>query len=441
MSLAIWERIKQHKVVQWALAYAAVGFALLQGLEVVAHALGWPAVTLRIATLVLLLGWPLVVVLAWYHGHKGQQRFSTVEISLLGVLVLVAGGVLWFFGSSPTRNSSPSTFAPPAHSIAVMPFVNMSGDAKDDYFSDGLSEELLHALTRVNELHVAARTSSFSFKGTAVDIPTVARRLNVRTVLEGSVRRAGDRVRITTQLIDAVSGYHMWSQTFDRELDDILALQTEIANSVARVLKITLLGEGQQKLVVGGTADPFAFDAYLRGRHGESIQDQANLRAALPALDEAVTLDPNYALAHAFRADVLAQLAGMWAQDAKERQRFNADARASADKAVALAPESGRVYSALAGVLTPSIESRKLQRCCRKSRTTKVTGLPTNTPKSTRTGATGTARWNGSPRPSSCRMVGCLQSRSTHFWIRSAARRSSKPLSASSTFPVRSRLR
>ena len=120
MSLAIWERIKQHKVVQWALAYAAVGFALLQGLEVVAHSLGWPAVALRIATLVLLLGWPLVVVLAWYHGHKGQQRFSTVEISILSVLVLVAGGVLWFFGASPTSKSASSAFAPPPHSIAVM---------------------------------------------------------------------------------------------------------------------------------------------------------------------------------------------------------------------------------------------------------------------------------------------------------------------------------
>ena len=267
------------------------------------------------------------------------------------MLVLVAGGVLWFFGASPASKSASSAFAPPPHSIAVMPFVNMSGDAKDEYFSDGLSEELLHALTRINELHVAARTSSFSFKGTAVDIPTIARRLNVGTVLEGSVRKAGDRVRITTQLIDAISGYHVWSQTFDRELDDILALQTEIATSVARALKITLLGEAQQKLVVGGTANPFAFDAYLRGRQGESIQDQANLRAALAALDEAVTLDPNYALAHAFRADVLAQLAGMWAQDAKERERLSADARAAAMIGVALAPESGRVYSALAGVL------------------------------------------------------------------------------------------
>ena len=119
----------------------------------------------------------------------------------------------------------------------------MSGDAKDEYFSDGLSEELLNTLVQINELQVAARTSSFSFKGTAADIPTVGRKLNVAAVLEGSVRKAGERVRITAQLINAVTGYHLWSETYDRDLKDIFALQSEIASAVATAMKVTLLGE------------------------------------------------------------------------------------------------------------------------------------------------------------------------------------------------------
>jgi adenylate cyclase len=143
-------------------------------------------------------------------------------------------------------------FAPPPHSIAVMPFANMSGDAKQEYFSDGVSEELLNALSRLNELQVAARTSSFSFKGQNVDVSTIAHKLNVGTVLEGSVRRAGRTVRITVQLVNAVSGFHLWSQTYDRDLKDILAVQTEVATAVAQQLQVELLGDVAARIEVGG---------------------------------------------------------------------------------------------------------------------------------------------------------------------------------------------
>ena len=149
-------------------------------------------------------------------------------------------------GAAPApivQNAPASAFSPPPHSLAVLPFVNMSGDPSQEYFSDGLTEELLNTLTRINELHVAARTSAFSFKGKDADINTIARKLNVAAVLEGSVRRSTHTVRITAQLVNAVTGFHVWSQTYDRNLGEVLTLETEIAASVANALKVTLLEE------------------------------------------------------------------------------------------------------------------------------------------------------------------------------------------------------
>ena len=245
-----------------------------------------------------------------------------------------------------------TAFAPPPHSVAVLAFINLSGNAAEEYFSDGLSEELVHALARIRQLRVAARTSSFSFKGSAVDIPTVGRKLNVGAVLEGSVRKSGSRIRITAQLINSRDGYHLWSQIYDRDLSDILEVQSEIATSVARLLEVTLLGNTGKELSVGGTANPLAFEAYLRARHGESIQDERGIRTALESIDRAIQLDPDYANAHAFRGDVLAQLALIWVQDAKERDRLIAEAKASAEKGVAMANQSGYTHGVLGQVLS-----------------------------------------------------------------------------------------
>jgi adenylate cyclase len=140
----------------------------------------------------------------------------------------------------PRRPSRPAPalagFAPPPHSIGVLPFVNMSGDTQQEYFSDGLTEELLNSLARIDELQVAARTSAFSFKGEKVDVETIAHKLNVGSILEGSVRRSGTTVRITVQLISGITGFHVWSRTYDRDLGDVLKLQTEIAGAVASAL-------------------------------------------------------------------------------------------------------------------------------------------------------------------------------------------------------------
>ena len=238
-------------------------------------------------------------------------------------------------------------FNPPPYSIAVLPFVNMGGDKKQDYFSDGLTEELLNSLTRVNELQVAARTSSFSFQGEHPDVATVAHRLNVASVLEGSVRRSGHTVRITAQLNNAVTGFHIWSQTYDRDLGDILKLQTEIADAVAGALKVTLLGNVSAKIELGGTHNPEAFDAYLRGMKAYySAKDIKDLQPVIAAFSEAIHLDPKYALAFAGRSRAYTSYATEGATGAAIRELFD-KAQADAREATRLAPELAEGHLAL----------------------------------------------------------------------------------------------
>jgi TolB-like protein/lipoprotein NlpI len=249
--------------------------------------------------------------------------------------------------AAPSPASAVAVFAPPAHSIAVLPFVNLSGDKEQEYFSDGLTEELLNSLADIDGLQVAARTSSFSFKEHP-DIATVARKLNVGAVLEGSVRRSANTIRVTAQLINAVTGFHLWSKSYDRDLGDVLKLQTEIATAVAGALKVTLLGDVAEKVELGGTRNPAAFDAYLRGvKVYRSMREARDLPTAIAAYTEAIRLDPNYALAFAGRSMALSS----YAEEATTgiRENFN-KAQVDARRTLALAPDLAEAHLALGWV-------------------------------------------------------------------------------------------
>jgi len=252
--------------------------------------------------------------------------------------------------TAPLASTAPAAFNPPPHSIAVLPFVNMSGDKDQEYFSEGLTEELLNALSRISELQVAARTSSFSFQGEHPDISTVAHKLNVGAVLEGSVRRSANTVRITAQLVNGVTGFHLWSETYDRDLGDVLKLQADIATAVASALKVTLLGDEASKIELGGTRNPVAFDAYLRGSKARrSGQGESSLQSAIAAYTEAIRLDPNYALALADRSRALSAYAGGAGlpNGTAVRELFD-KAQADARQAIKLAPELAEGHLALA---------------------------------------------------------------------------------------------
>jgi adenylate cyclase len=261
---------------------------------------------------------------------------------------------------APAELATPTVLVPPVHSVAVLPFVNMSGDPKQDYFSDGMSEELLNSLTQVRDLHVAARTSSFGFKGSNAKIGEIARQLNVGAVLEGSVRKDGNRVRITTQLIDASTGFHLWSQTYDRNLKSILSLQTEIATAVTNALQATLLADATTAIELGGTRSPEALDAYLRGqKFWGAVSDKQALRGWVADFDEAIRIDPAFAKAYVSKSYCLTQLARGFSGGVAQRT-FEL-AQAAARKALSLAPELGEAHSALAVALAFSFDLTQAQ--------------------------------------------------------------------------------
>jgi TolB-like protein len=273
-------------------------------------------------------------------------RSKAVLLSTIAVVVVALG----YLAVNRLVLSKRGAFNPPPHSIAVLPFVNMSGDKEQEYFSDGLTEELLNSLSEINELQVAARTSAFSFKGTNTDISTIAHKLNVGAVLEGSVRRSANTLRITTQLINAVTGFHLWSKTYDRDLGDVLKLQTEIATAVASALKVTLLGDVAAKVELGGTGNPGAFDAYLRGAKAvRSSRDSKDIPPAIAAYTEAIRLDTHYALAFAGRSIALSNAASEAETPAAAREGFD-KAQADARQALALAPDLAQAHLASANV-------------------------------------------------------------------------------------------
>jgi TolB-like protein/tetratricopeptide (TPR) repeat protein len=264
---------------------------------------------------------------------------SAAVVVLAGVALIAAQGRMCAVAglSCPAPRPPPAALAPAPNSIAVLAFDNLSGDPKQDYFSDGLSQELLDDLARTPEFTVAARTSSFSFKGKGVDIATIGAKLGVAYVLDGSVRRDGEMVRFSVQLIDARTGFRTWSQTYDRKLTDIFKVQQSVAAAVAEALRVRLASGPQAP--AASTANPAAFDAYLRGLQLiNQGSGEAQRRAALALFDQATAADPGYAVAYAARARTLVVLGAAFLP-AKDL-RANADkALASARKAVELAPD------------------------------------------------------------------------------------------------------
>ncbi len=226
------------------------------------------------------------------HGgsNRGKSRMLLAAVTLGLVLAIVAG---FRFGRS-RRTSSTATAA--SSSIAVLPFVNMSPDNDQEYFSDGLAEELLNHLAKIKELRVTARTSSFQFKGKNEDLRIIGKKLNVGAILEGSVRKQGNRVRITAQLIKTADGFHLWSETYDRELNDIFAVQEEIANSVATSLRVKLLGE-PSAASLAPSINAEAYTAFLQGRYFFERRSKTDLLKALDFYQRSLKLDPSYALA------------------------------------------------------------------------------------------------------------------------------------------------
>jgi TolB-like protein/Tfp pilus assembly protein PilF len=322
-------RLKERKLVQWALAYLAGAWVLLQVLGLVADAFDWSPLVLRLAFVVFGVGFLAALVLAWFHGERGRQRLSGPELLLLCILLGAAGVGVEVVRRSATRASASSatvsrsdevsrggverdsmaTVAPGAvasaqqSAVAVLPFVNMSSDPENEYFSDGITEELISDLSQVAGLRVASRTSAFTFKGRTVDVQEVGRRLNVGAIVEGSVRKEGSRLRITAQLVDAANGFHLWSEAYDRELKDVFAIQEEISRAIVDALKIRLTAGDGGLRATHRTSDPEVYSHYLRGRYLWNQRKEAALRNAIEEFEAALAIDPGFAAAQAGLAD------------------------------------------------------------------------------------------------------------------------------------------
>ncbi len=303
-----WAKLRRRKVVQWGIAYAAGAWGLLQGLGFVTDTFHWPEQLQQLVTIALLVGLPMVLVIAWYHGDRGQQRVTATELVIITLLFLIGGGIFWRYDRAAVTPTAPAskaiantqaTGAGPVvdqrPSIAVLPFVNMSADKDNEYFSDGISEELLNVLVRVEGIGVASRTSSFAYKGRDLGAAAIAKELQVNHILEGSVRRSGNRVRITAQLIDATNDRHLWSETYDRELNDIFAIQDEIANAIVGALRGTLGAETPVRAVTvrADTENLKAYDLYLKAR--ELFIARSDLKESVRLFEQAVELDPQFA--------------------------------------------------------------------------------------------------------------------------------------------------
>lgn len=330
--MSFFNELKRRNVIRVGLAYIVVVWLVTQVLEVLFDSFGSPDWVMKTVLVLMAAGLPFVLIFAWAfemtpEGLKREKEIDRaqsitshtgrkLDYVIIGVLVVALGyfaydkfildisrdaALVETFKQQETAldKDQVSGSAEVEKSIAVIPFVNMSGDQENEYFSDGLTEELLNSLARVKELKVTGRTSSFAFKGQNIDLREIGAALNVAHILEGSVRKAQNRVRITAQLINVADGYHLWSDTFDRELDDIFAIQEEIAGKVVGELTSTLLGEDTEPLVNLGTNNTQAYELYLRGRYmfDRNPDDPVIALEAEQFYQHALELDPRFTLA------------------------------------------------------------------------------------------------------------------------------------------------
>jgi adenylate cyclase len=355
--------IKRRRVGRVGIAYGAIAWGVTESASVVLPALGVPDWAMTFLVVFLLVGFPIAMVLAWVFdvSSTGIQRTEPLPDAVaplrlqlrtraaFGLAVLLAMGGLAYLLYE--RGLGRAEAAGKHGSIAVLPFTNLSGDASKDYFSDGMSEELLNLLARVPGLQVAARTSAFAFKGRNVDIRQVGKELGVETVLEGSVRQSGEQVRITAQLIDTETGFHLWSETYDRKLQDIFAVQDEIAQAIVERLKIELAPNEQQlaQRDKAPTQNVEAYELYLQGRAIWKRRGEDNLRRAIDMYQAALARDPAFARAHAALASAYVVLPG-YTKEEKDDRKYATMAEQSARQALALDPNIGEAHAVLAQI-------------------------------------------------------------------------------------------
>lgn len=357
-----FERLKDRKLVQWGLAYVAAAFALIQVLDIVIQRFGGSESLARLLILALVIGFFMTLVLAWYHGERGAQRVTGTELLILALLLAIGGALLWRFAPGPVAIQTagaptaavPTASAPaiPDKSIAVLPLANDSGDKDQQYFSDGLSDDLINALMQFSNLKVIGRNSAFQFRDSKDSSATIGLKLGVAYLVTGSVRKLGDTVRINAQLVKAMDGSGVWSQSYDRPYTDLFKLQDEITHAVADALKAKLLDNGDAAIQSDRppSGSLAAYNAYQQGRFYLARNNEPDLRTAIEHFREAVGLDPGYAAAYASLGGAQATLAGNYL-DSVESAATYAQAQTAIDTALRISPALPQAHMAQARLM------------------------------------------------------------------------------------------
>jgi TolB-like protein/lipoprotein NlpI len=361
---SFFTELKRRNVYKVAVAYAVISWLLIQAASILLPTFEAPSWVMKAFVVLLALGFILAVFVSWAFEATPQGLKRTGDVSrevaatlptwsarkfavFVTIIALLAVGLLALdiLRRKPTPASATrSERAAPQKSIAVLPLLNESGDPKDEYFSDGLSEELIAALAQITELKVIGRSSSFRFKDRQEETKTIGEKLGVATLLEGTVRKQGERVRIVAELINAADGIELWTRTFDRELKDIFAVQQEIAAAVASSLKATLLGADHRLAANPKSAE--AHNAYLQGHYYFQRRNLDDYRKAVDHYEEAIRLDPDYALAYAERSEAWTLIGDLTGEGKTAWPK----ARTDAEKAVAIAPALAEAHAALGWV-------------------------------------------------------------------------------------------
>ena len=367
-----FSELKRRNVIRATVLYVGAVWALAQGISQLGPSVGAPEWATRWFLVAAVIGFPFALVLSWFYEFtpEGLKRESDVaesitrrtgrklDFAIIGVLAVAV--VLLLTDRFVLRHGVNQTTALPIpeKSIAVLPLLNSTGDPANEYFSDGMSEEFILTLSRLKDLKVIGRTSSFQFKGKTDDSKTIGEKLGVYYLLEGSVRKSADRVRIAVALIKSGDGANVWSETYDRELKDIFAVQSEVASAVAKQLKVALLGSDGQIVQLATTATPSnqnveAYNALLQGNFYYNRRTAEDYRKAIGYYEEAIRLDPRYALAYATLTRAALNLATNFGSSVatKEQQEAIAKARASAKSALALDPNLADAHLAQGAVL------------------------------------------------------------------------------------------
>jgi TolB-like protein len=298
------DRLKHRKLVEWMLAYLAGAWLVMQVIEVLGGRWALPLGLQRGIDALLVVGFFVALTIAWYHGEKGFQRVTGMELLILAALLFVGGGVVRFVSSAevdapPGLSPAPAFTAPGTQGIAVLPLQNLSSDTSQDYFVSGMHEALIGSLARIDGLRVISRTSVMRYADTEQPLPEIARELGVATVIEGSVNPVDDRVRITVQLIDGSTDSHIWSEEYDRDLRDVLVLMSQVAASVAGHVQVALSPEDEEILGAARPVNPELHDHYLRARFALGQGTPEGLEQAIRYHEEALHKDSTFALAWA----------------------------------------------------------------------------------------------------------------------------------------------